>query len=196
MFTGIVSDIGKVEKFQRVGSVWQLVLKTDYNTSEIKLGSSICCNGACLTVTKTENNLLYFDLSPETIDKTNFSYVSEGDEINLERSLKVGDELGGHFVTGHVDEIAKIAEIDKDDENWVVKVKCPHKFRQYIAPKGSVTLNGVSLTVNDVADDIFLLNIIPHTLKHTNLKNIVKGSKLNMEIDILARYIERIKHTE
>lgn len=191
MFTGIITDVGEIAEVNTLKHITKIKIKTSYNTSKIALGASVACNGCCLTVTERSKNLLSFDLSPESLKKTNFSKAKKGDRINLEQSLKLGDELGGHIVTGHVDCLCEVAEIKKDKDNWVVSFKVPKEYKKYIAEKGSATVNGVSLTVNYVKDNIFRVNIIPHTLQNSNLTYIKKGSLLNLEIDILARYIER-----
>lgn len=187
MFTGIITDIGKV-----IEPGAKFVIRTAYDTEKIALGASISCNGCCLTVVSIKENLLEFDLSPETLEKTNLSGLKAGEDINLEQALKVGDELGGHIVSGHIDGISEVVAIKASTENKQIKFKFPLSFGKYIVPKGSVTLNGVSLTVNTVENDIFEVNIIPHTLLKTNLKDLKVGSNVNFEIDTIARYLEKL----
>jgi riboflavin synthase len=191
MFTGIITDVAEVLDINHGKNNTKLVLKTSFDVKKILIGASIACNGCCLTVTKKSKNILHFDLSPETTKRTCFSNVTTGSKINLEQSLKMGDELGGHFVTGHVDALIIVTNISKNSENWIVEFKVPAEYKKYIAEKGSVTINGVSLTVNYVENDLFKINIIPHTLQNTNLSEIKIGDYLNFEVDIIARYINR-----
>lgn len=197
MFTGLISDVGVLEEIYSVKDVTSISVKTNYEVEGIKIGASIANNGCCLTVVEKkvidDNSVLKFELSPETMNNTDFANISKGDLINLEQSLKVGDELGGHFVTGHVDGLGEVTIVDDSAENWLIEISAPKNLKKYIAKKGSVTVSGVSLTVNEVNDDKFQLMIIPHTLKSTNLKNLAVGKKVNIEIDILARYIDRIE---
>ncbi len=192
MFTGIITDIGIVEEVKRSSDSIRLTLKTSYDIDKIDMGASISCNGCCLTVVKKNKPFVEFDLSPETLDIANFTNIKKGDQINLEQAMKIGAELGGHIVTGHVDTIAEVVDKKIIDGNWQLKFKLPLSYKKYIAAKGSVTLNGVSLTVNKVENDIFEVNIIPHTLEKTNLHLLEIGSRVNLEIDLLARYIERL----
>lgn len=191
MFTGIITDIGEVKKLEKLEHITKIYVSTSYNLADIDIGASIACNGCCLTVVSKNNGLLEFDISPESLDKTNFSSIKVSSQINLERPLKFSDELGGHIVTGHIDGLAELAELEKLEDNWKVAFLVPEKFEKYIAQKGSITLNGVSLTVNDVENNKFEINIIPHTLRNTNLKNLTIGDKVNFEVDLLARYIEK-----
>jgi riboflavin synthase len=196
MFTGIITDVGTIKKIEASESGKKITFKTSYDLSNTDLGASISCNGACLTVIEKNGGDFIADLSNETLNKTSFANAKEGDEINFEKALRVGDELGGHYVTGHVDGLAEIVKLNvdskNDDANWQVGVKLPQQFSKFVATKGSITLNGVSLTVNDVNDEYFTVNIIPHTLQKTNLKNLKIGDKVNFEIDIIARYFERM----
>ncbi len=192
MFTGIISDVGVTKKVEKTKTSIRLGVETKYNVPKIALGASISCNGCCLTVVKKNKNVVEFDLSPETMRATNFNSVKKGDLINLEQALKLGEELGGHIVTGHVDCVGEVSSIKKIGKNWVAKFKVPAAYKRYVAAKGSITINGVSLTVNNVENNIFAINIIPHTLKETNLRLLKKGSRVNLEIDLLARYIERL----
>ena len=196
MFTGIITDIGLVEKIIKQQNSLRIYIKTSYNTQNIAIGASISCNGCCLTVVEKLENLLAFDVSPESISKTILSYAKELDKINLEQAMKLGEELGGHIVTGHVDGIAETVSISELEGNWIVKIKLPLEFSKFLAPKGSITINGVSLTVNDVENNCFKVNIIPHTLIHTNLGNLNVGSLVNFEVDLLARYLERLMPTK
>ena len=199
MFTGIVSHIGIVKKISHPDD-WELSLDVindnnldnDFDLSSISIGASISCSGICLTLKKVLNNTLLFDVSDETHEKTNFSYWKVGSLINLERSLKVGDELGGHFVYGHVDTTAVIRSIEKINGSYKITFSINRNFLKYFASKGSVSIDGVSLTVNDVDKDFFTVNIVPYTWMHTSFKNYNIGNVVNVEIDILARYLESL----
>jgi len=197
MFTGIITDIGTITEFSDEGNVWRLEIESNYNHKQVDIGASISNNGACLTVIEKGSaakgkSYFVFELSPETIEKTIFKFAGVGEEINLERAMKIGDELGGHMVTGHVDSVIAVAKVLKNENNWIVEFNADKEQAKYIATKGSACINGVSLTVNSVSGNNFSVNIIPHTLENTNLKNLKEGSKVNLEIDLIARYIERI----
>ena len=200
MFTGIVSHTGIVKNILKPND-WELSLdiidndssKKKFNVGLLSIGASISCSGICLTLKKVSDNTMFFDVSNETRDKTNFSTWKVGSLINLEKSLKVGDELGGHFVYGHVDTIAVIKSIEKVDGSYKILFNINKNFLKYFAPKGSVSVDGVSLTVNNVDKDFFTVNIVPYTWTHTSFKNYKIGSVVNIEIDILARYIESLK---
>ena len=199
MFTGIVSHIGKVENINHPND-WELsisVQKTlqlehSFNFDKLIIGASIACSGICLTLKKISDNVLFFDVSDETASKTNFLNWKIGTIVNLEKSLKVGDELGGHFVYGHVDTTSKIRSIEKINGSYKISFYVQDQFMKYFAPKGSVSIDGVSLTVNEVFSDTFSVNIIPHTWAYTSFLNFKIGTVVNIEIDILARYLERL----
>ena len=198
MFTGIVSHIGKVESISQP-SDWELSIsvnkssqiENNFDPEELMIGASVACSGICLTLKKKSNNILYFDVSNETASKTNFLNWQVGTIINLEKSLRVGDELGGHFVYGHVDTTGKIKSIEKINGSYKIIFSVKHKFMKYFASKGSVSIDGVSLTVNEVFFETFSVNIIPHTWANTSFLNFKLGTEVNIEIDILARYLER-----
>ena len=199
MFTGIVSHIGIVNNISHPDD-WELSVDVlndnnpdnDFDINSIAIGASISCSGICLTLKKVLNNTLFFDVSDETREKTNFSTWKVGSLINLEKSLKVGDELGGHFVYGHVDTTAVIRSIEKINGSYKITLNLNRDFLKYFASKGSVSIDGVSLTVNDVDEDFFTVNIIPYTWTHTSFKNYNIGTVVNIEIDILARYLESL----
>tara|TARA_B100000925_G_scaffold42070_1_gene27408 strand:+ start:79 stop:687 length:609 start_codon:yes stop_codon:yes gene_type:complete len=199
MFTGIVSHLGKVNKISHPDD-WELLvdvindnnLGNDFNINSIAIGASISCSGICLTLKKISDNTLFFDVSDETRDKTNFSTWKVGSLINLEKSLKVGDELGGHFVYGHVDTTAIIRSIKKINGSYRITFNINKNFLKYFTSKGSVSVDGVSLTVNDVNKDFFTVNIVPYTWIHTSFKNYKIGTVVNIEIDILIRYLESL----
>ncbi len=194
MFTGIVTDVGKVKRIERRGDT-HIVIATQYDVGAIDIGASIACSGVCLTVTdKGAGGDRWFAVSAsgETLAKTTIGKWKEGQTVNLERPLKLGDELGGHIVAGHVDGVAEVTGIASEGESKRMLFAAPKDLLAFIAPKGSVALDGVSLTVNEVKRDGFGVNIIPHTLKVTTFGNAKKGSRLNLEVDLLARYVARL----
>lgn len=192
MFTGIVTDIGSVRSIQGEGDL-RFEITTSYDTSGIDIGASISCAGACLTAIETGKDWFAVQVSPETLDKTTLSDWAVGTPLNTERALRMGDELGGHIVTGHVDGIGTVVSVTPVAESWVVAFEAPQELAQYIAKKGSITIDGVSLTVNNVAGAVFEINIIPHTQQATTLGKLTQGARVNLEIDVLARYVARLK---
>jgi riboflavin synthase len=195
MFTGIITDIGTIRSAEERGDR-RLVIGTGYDLSTVDLGASIACSGACLTVVDKGADWFAVDVSRETQSRTVSGQWDEGARLNLERSLRVGDELGGHIVTGHVDAVATVTEAHADGGSTRLTLTAPAAIGKGIAAKGSIALDGVSLTVNSVEDrgdqTLFTVNLIPHTLKATALDRIATGRQLNVEIDILARYLERM----
>ena len=192
MFSGIIENKGFVFKFEKQKD-FRLVLDTNLKYKDIKKGSSICCNGICLTVISKKKKKKYtqlsFDVSQETINCSNFNVIKKGDEINIEKSLRVGDEISGHFVFGHVDDTSKLISIKKVGDSHEIKLEISKKIKKFIAKKGSVSLNGISLTVNQVKNNFIVLNIIPFTWLNTNLKGLKIGDRINLEVDMLARYV-------
>jgi len=196
MFTGIVTDVGTVRKAEQRGDL-RLEVATGYDTATIDLGASIACSGVCLTVVDKGQDWFAVDVSGETVSRTAADHWREGARLNLERSLRLGDELGGHIVTGHVDAVATVVGTCPDGDSLKMGISVPRTLGPMIAQKGSVALDGVSLTVNDVreAEDgstHFAVNIIPHTAQETTLGGITSGQQLNVEVDVLARYIDRM----
>ena len=196
MFTGIVTDIGTVASSEQRADL-RLTVRCGYDMGSVDLGASIACSGVCLTVVDKGDDWFAVDLSTETLSRTAFGLWSEGSRLNLERSLRVGDELGGHFVTGHVDCIGKVVGVCPEGGSVRIGVSVPAEYSALIAAKGSIALDGVSLTVNDVreAEDgttHFSVNIIPHTAAHSTLGEIAADRQLNVEVDVLARYIDRM----
>ncbi|MDH5722819.1 MAG: riboflavin synthase [Alphaproteobacteria bacterium] len=191
MFTGLVQDIGTITSCERGDGDLSVGIQINLDTSTIDLGASISCSGCCLTVVKKEDNILYFEVSNETLSCTTIGEWKEGMLVNIERSLKVGDELGGHFVSGHIDAVTTVISIESDDGSHRITFKQPQNLEYLIAAKGSIALDGVSLTVNNVTSQNFSVNIIPHTWEHTTFKTLKAGSKVNLEIDMLARYMDR-----
>ena len=196
MFTGIVTHVGTVISVEQRGDL-RLRIATGYDLATVDLGASIACSGVCLTVVDKGEDWFAVDVSAETVSCTAADRWREGAKLNLERSLRLGDELGGHIVTGHVDAVAKVVGTCPEGDSTRVGISVPHALRPMIAAKGSVALDGVSLTVNDVrdADDgstHFSVNIIPHTAQQTTLGDLTADRQLNVEIDVLARYIDRM----
>ena len=204
MFTGIISDIGTITTVEQRGDL-RLVIACGYDVAGIDLGASIACSGACMTVVDKGVNAdgnpgkggwFAIDMSAESVARTAPGLWVEGGRLNLERAAKLGDELGGHIVTGHVDGVGEIVGLRAEGDSMRLTVAVPAELAPYIAPKGSVTLDGISLTVNEVSDEggtTFGLNIIPHTAEHTTLSGAQVGRKVNLEIDILARYLKRMR---
>ena len=191
MFTGIIQSIGVIKKIESLKKDVQISVVYDpKKINGINLGDSISLNGICLTVQKKQKNQFIFHVSQETLNRT--IVFKENAMVNLESSLLYNGKVGGHFVTGHIDGIGKISEIKINSQCWIIEIKPPKKLLKFIAEKGSVSINGVSLTVNSIKDDKFKVNIIPFTLKETNLGALVKGSEINIEIDLIARYLENI----
>ena len=191
MFTGIVTDIGDIRSLERRGDL-RARIGTGYDTSGIDIGASIACSGVCLTVVQIGPDWFDVEISAETLDKTNIGQWAVGQKINLERALKVGDELGGHIVSGHVDGLAEIIEMRPEGDSVRFVFDAPRALARFIAPKGSVALDGTSLTVNEVEDTRFGVNIIPHTQDVTTWSASKVGDKVNLEIDTLARYVARL----
>jgi riboflavin synthase len=196
MFTGIITDVGSVRKAEQRGDL-RLVIATGYDTSSIDLGASIACSGACLTVVDRGEDWFAVDLSGETVSKTAADHWREGAKLNLERSLRMGDEIGGHIVTGHVDAVGEVIGVCPEGDSNRIGISVPRALGPMIAQKGSIALDGVSMTVNEVRDaedgtTHFSVNVIPHTAQHTTLGDLAPGRQLNVEVDVLARYIDRM----
>jgi riboflavin synthase len=195
MFTGIVTDVGEVVSAEQRGDL-RLRVKTAYDLSTVDMGASIACSGACLTVVDKGADWFAVDVSAETVSRTAGDMWREGARLNLERPLRMGDELGGHIVTGHVDGIGEVVGVDREGDSTRICIRVDRSMAPAIAQKGSICLNGVSLTVNDVrdADDgvHFSVNIIPHTAGETTLGGLTEGQQLNVEIDVIARYVDRM----
>jgi riboflavin synthase len=191
MFTGIITDLGRVRSVSP-GGVTRIVLETAYDTAGIAMGASIACNGACLSVVDKGPGWLAVDASAETLARTTIGSWTPGTPVNLERPLKLGDELGGHLVSGHVDGLAEITERRPDGDSLRFEIRVPAAFQRFIAPKGSVALDGVSLTVNEVEGELFGVNIIPVTQRETSFGKLAPGERVNLEIDMLARYLARL----
>lgn len=198
MFTGIITDIGTVHSIEQRGDL-RLTIATAYDPATIDLGASIACSGVCLTVVDKGTDWFAVDVSQESISRTAADHWAEGARLNLERALRMGDELGGHLVTGHVDGIATVTETTPDGASTRIALQVPRDLGRFIAPKGSITLDGVSLTVNEVTDHgdstRFTINLIPHSAEHTTLGSLAAGNAVNAEIDVLARYLKRLEES-
>lgn len=196
MFTGIITDIGEITEITERGDT-RMVIKTSFDTSTIEFGASIACSGVCLTVVGKGDDWFSVDVSGETLSCTSLGDWKVGTNVNLERALKVGDELGGHIVTGHVDAVGVIKSIEPEGDSIKIIFSLPKSLSAYVAAKGSITINGASLTVNSVVDGDqdtdFSINIIPHTQEKTTFGVAAVGDKVNLEIDILARYVARMR---
>lgn len=204
MFTGIVTAIGTIASAERRGDL-RLRIACPWNPEKIAIGASIACSGVCLTVVETGGVAgdMWFavDLSSETVGRTVHEMWSEGGELNLEPALRLGDELGGHLVTGHVDAVGEVIERHEEGGSIRLAIRAPAAIAPFVAAKGSITVDGVSLTVNTVSDEadgsvIFGLNIIPHTAEVTTLGKLVRGDMVNLEIDVLARYLQRMQRLQ
>jgi riboflavin synthase len=195
MFTGIVTDVGTVRSAEQRGDL-RLTIATAFDMDSVDIGASIACSGVCLTVVDKGQDWFAVDVSGETVSRTAADLWREGARLNLERSLRLGDELGGHIVSGHVDAVATVESAEPEGDSLKIAAAVPRPLGQMIAPKGSITLDGVSLTVNEVEDagdaTRFSVNIIPHTAHHTTLGSMAQGRQLNVEIDVLARYLDRM----
>lgn len=193
MFTGIIEATGQISVIQRSGQDARLTIHSDtLDFSDVKLGDSIASNGVCLTVTALGTNSFSADVSGETLSRTLFGSYQTGQRINLEKALLPTTRLGGHLVSGHVDGIALVSHVEKTGQSWQIYLQSPPELSRYIAEKGSVTIDGVSLTVNELTSDGFRLTIVPHTARETTIQALKAGSKVHLEVDLLARYLERL----
>jgi riboflavin synthase len=197
MFTGIITDVGTIESVEARGDV-RLVVRTKYDTATVDLGASISCSGVCLTVVDKGPAWFAVDVSGETVSRTAPEQWLQGRRLNLERAMKLGEELGGHIVTGHVDGVAEVIGVCPEGDSKRIGVRVSAALAPFIAPKGSITVDGVSLTVNEVTDKDdgsthFSINLIPHTQTVTTLGELVAGRLVNIEIDVLARYLKRME---
>lgn len=197
MFTGIISDVGTIESVEARGDT-RLVVRTAYDTGTVDLGASIACSGVCLTVVDKGPGWFAVDVSGETISRTARDQWTQGRHLNLERAMKLGEELGGHIVTGHVDGVAEVVGICPEGDSKRIGFRVSSELAPFIAPKGSITIDGVSLTVNEVQDQTdgtthFAINLIPHTQAVTTLGGLEQGQAVNIEIDVLARYLQRME---
>ncbi len=195
MFTGIITDVGAVRSVRGQGDV-RLEIETRYDMSSVQAGASICCSGVCLTVIDKGSDWFAVTVSGETLARTTIGDWKDGTLVNLERALKVGDELGGHIVSGHIDGVASVVSVTPAKDSRRIEFQVPEALRGFMAEKGSVALDGVSLTVNEVAGNRFAVNVIPHTLAVTTFGAAEPGGRVNLEVDMLARYVARLLDTE
>jgi riboflavin synthase len=191
MFTGIVTDLGHVRRLRR-GDILELTIATAFDTAAIPIGASVACSGICLSVVTVEPGAFTAQVSAETVVCTTIGGWREGTQVNLERALRLGDELGGHLVSGHVDGVARIVERRPEAQSVRFAFEAPAGLMPFIAPKGSCALDGVSLTVNEVSGVRFGVNIVPHTLAHTNFGDARPGQSMNLEVDMIARHVARL----
>ncbi len=187
MFSGIVEEVGIVESLKPTLGGAKLLVKSALNG--LKLGDSVAVNGVCLTLVDWKGELLSFDLSQETLIRSNLKLLKKGDLVNLERSLRVGDRIGGHFLQGHVDFTSSIEVLSQRGEHWELRVALPKEYLPYVVEKGSIGIDGISLTINYIQQGMVSINIIPHTYQNTNLKARKKGDLVNVELDILGKYV-------
>ena len=192
MFTGIIEEVGKIRKLYRNNDIVDLEIDCKKIIHDLKTGESVSVSGICLTVTKIMENSFTVQIVPETINRTNAKYWVENTLVNLERSLQLSDRINGHIVQGHVDETFKVKEVNIIKDSWVLSFILNKKFQKFIIYKGSISINGVSLTISSVKKDFFSVSLIPETLKRTNLVNLKSNDLVNVEIDIFAKYIEMI----
>ena len=195
MFTGIVTDVGRVRAVRDTNRDRRFEIETKFDLATVDIGASISHAGCCLTVVEKGEGWFAVEVSGETLSLTTLDGWTEGHPVNLERAARVGDELGGHIVSGHVDGVGEVISIESEGGSHRVQVRVPRPLHRYIAHKGSIAMDGVSLTVNEVEDDVFGVNLIPHTWEVTTLGGLQVGSKVNLEIDMLARYLARWRET-
>ena len=188
MFTGIIQTQGKISWIENFSKFKSVAIES--NLQNFNIGSSICCSGICLTATSIKKNIFTADISKETLEKTNSKFWKKGNQINLEKSLKIGDEVSGHFVFGHVDTTGQLKNIKKIGKSWMIQIEFPAILKKFIVTKGSISLNGISLTINEVKLNKFNCMIIPHTFNNTDIQHYKKNQILNLEVDMLARYAQ------
>jgi len=194
MFTGIIREIGIVAKYKRTDTGASLGIKSKEVLQDVEIGDSVAVNGVCLSVAEKKGDILSFDVIYETLSRTNIGLVKIDDFVNLEPSLKAGSKIGGHFVTGHIDYAGRIIEIIQGQKGYGIKVSLPEEFSKFVSEKGSIAIDGVSLTVAEVMKDSFTVYLIPLTLQNTTLGKVKRGSIVNIEVDILARYLLKQPH--
>lgn len=191
MFTGLVADRGTITAIRQTGENWKLTVRTAFDMVSVEMGESIAVDGACLTVTEMGEDVFSVEASPETLRRTTLGDRKVGDKVHLERALRVGDRLGGHMVLGHVDGVGKLVAMRREKNAWLLDFDAPDNVARYLIEKGSVTIDGVSLTVNSVDGSRFGVAIIPHTSEHTNLTDYTVGRRVNLESDVIGKYVEK-----
>lgn len=188
MFAGLIEEIGVVERLDRYYKSLRLSIRRPATFDDIRMGDSISLNGVCLTITKLDKDIIAFDVIDESLERTNLGHLRRGNKINLERALKIGERVGGHFVTGHIDYKAQIRKVETEGNNTKLEIALPKEYKRYIISKGAVAVDGVSLTVGEAFSDSFLVYLIPYTSEKTTLSLKRKGNVVNIEIDVLAKY--------
>ena len=192
MFNGIIYNTGTIHSINRTKNSLFVGIKSKLRFNVREIGSSVCCNGVCLTLTKVKKNIIYFYLSNETLIRSNFKLLKKNQIINLEKSISYGQRISGHFTQGHVDSVAKIQKVKIIDKTWIISFQILNKnLAKYLMEKASISINGVSLTISKVTKNSFEVNVIPHTLKLTNLQNLKSGYLVNIELDIFSKYIQK-----
>ena len=194
MFNGIIYKSGIILKITKGNNYSEVILKTNHGFKKSEIGSSLCCNGTCLTITKIQNKKISFYLSKETLKRTSFSSLKIGQLINIEESLNYGNKISGHYVQGHVDTTGLVSKINIFDKTWVVTFKVPKIYKKFLIEKGSISINGVSLTISTIKKNSFNVSIIPYTLKLTNLVKLKKNDIVNIEFDIFGKYLLNLKN--
>lgn len=192
MFTGLVEDVGEIAAVRPQGAGWRLTIRSRLPVEEIRLGDSIAVDGACLTAEAFEDDGFVVVAGRETLEKTTLGTVRAGRRVHLERAMKLGDRLDGHIVQGHVDGVGRVLSSEESSESWVLWMHLDPSQMRFVAPKGSITLDGVSLTVNEVAGERFRVNVVPHTARVTRLASFRPGQAVNVEVDVLAKYVARL----
>jgi riboflavin synthase len=194
MFTGIIKNTGKIVNIRKINKGFEIEILSNFVLKKKDIGTSISVNGACLTLTKFIKKKIFFFISYKTYEITNFKYLKKNNFVNLERSLKFGDEIAGHFVQGHVDTTGKVISVKKLMRTWTIVISLPANFNSFLVDRGSICINGVSLTIVKVKKNTFSLVVIPHTLKITNIINLNKGDTVNIEIDIVIKYLNSLNN--
>ena len=192
MFNGIIYNHGIISQIKKKNKSVEIVLKSNIKLKTSNIGESLCCNGVCLTVTKIKKNFLTFYLSEETLKKSNFKHLRVGSLVNLEKSVSLNTKISGHYVQGHIDTTALIKKITIKDKTWIIRFSVDAKYNKYLVEKASISINGVSLTISRLFKNQFEINIIPHTLKLTNLCNLKKKDFVNVEFDIFGKYVKKM----
>ena len=192
MFNGIIYNTGNIHSIDKTKNSLFIGIKSKMRFNPGEIGSSVCCNGVCLTLVKIKNNIIYFYISNETLIRSNFKFLKKNHTINLEKSISYGQKISGHFTQGHVDTVAKIQKVNIVDKTWIINLKILNKrLSKFLIEKASISINGVSLTISKVTKNFFEVNVIPHTLKLTNLQNLKSKSLVNVELDIFSKYINK-----
>ena len=194
MFTGIIKNTGKIVNIRKINKGFEIEILSNFVLKKKDIGTSISVNGACLTLTKFIKKKIFFFISYKTYEITNFKYLKKNNFVNLERSLKFGDEIAGHFVQGHVDTTGKVISVKKLMKTWTIVISLPANFNSFLVDRGSICINGVSLTIVKVKKNTFSLVVIPHTLKITNIIHLKKGDTVNVEIDIVIKYLSSLNN--